>query len=591
MTQNRLSPGTSGSVAASRNGGQVSSPRTRRSLQGWTLGLVAVGTFMLMLDLSVIAVALPTIRNDLHAHFSEMQWVFDAYALTLAAFLVTAGSLADRYGRKRIFMTGLVVFTLGSAACAAASSIIMLDVSRGVQGIGGAIMFAVGPALLGHEFRGKQRAGAFAAFGAAIGVAVAAGPLAGGALVNGPGWRWIFIVNIPVGIVTLALCALRLRESRLAKADRADVLGMVVFTAALAALVLAIIRANSDGWLSASNVSLYVFSALALIAFLLIARRRGERAMFDLSLFSIRTFAGLCALTLIANAGGFPSIFLETTYLQSVLGSSAWEAGLQYLPLTGAMFVFGGITGALLGKVPFRFLMGAACALVGTGLLLTHRTGAHTSWTALIPALVVTGAGFGLFNPTRSALSIGVVEPSRAGAASGMSEAFQQVGIALGIAIAGSYFEAHVIDWFKSSDLAAPLGTHVHDVGSAVSAGSIDAAAHSAGPLGPQILADGRVAFTSAFHSTMTLCAVFAFVAMVIALLTLRNKDLHESAVIGVPPEIPGEEDESELLDGAGVPAAQQTQPQPVGVATAGGNGNGNGSAATSLPDRTHTRR
>jgi len=529
------------------------------ALRWWTLAVVSVSTFMLMLDLSIVAIALPSIRADLDASFGQMQWVFDAYALTLAAFLVTAGSVADRNGRKRTFLLGLAIFTVGSLACGLAGTIDALNISRGVQGIGAAIMFAVGPALLGHEFHGKERAKAFAAFGGAIGVAVAAGPLIGGALTSGPGWRWIFFLNVPVGVLMFALALHQLRESRLARAVPPDVLGLVTFTVSLGAILLAIIRGHSDGWYSTSNVALYVVSAVFFVVFLAVARARGERAMFDPTMFRNRTFLGLCALTLIVNAGGFPSIFIETTYMQDVLNSSAWVAGLRFLPLTLAMFVFGALAGGLMGKVPFKFLMTAACALVGAGLLLTHLAGADSSWKALIPALIVTGAGFGLFNPTRAALSIGVVEPARAGVASGINETFQQLGIALGLAIAGSFFESRVISTFEHSSVADQVGSQAAALGAEVSAGNIRGSAQAVGPdLADQVLAQGREAFTSGFHSTMTFCSIFAFVAAAIALVSMRTKDLHESALTGIPPEVQ-EGDEA------------QPSPPPVGV----GNGDG----------------
>jgi EmrB/QacA subfamily drug resistance transporter len=527
--------------------------RPPAALRWWTLAVVSIGTFMLMLDLSVVAVALPSMHNSLHASFGQMQWVFDAYALTLAALLVTAGSVADRSGRKRIFLSGLIIFTAASLACGLAGSIDVLNVSRGAQGIGAAIMFAVGPALLGHEFHGKERAKAFGAFGASLGLAVATGPLIGGALTNGPGWRWIFFLNVPVGVVTVLIAWRQLRESRLASAAPPDFIGMITFTASLAALVLAIIRGNTDGWFSRSNIALYAAAAVCLIIFLLVARARGERAMFDLGMFRSRTFLGLSALTFLANCAGLPSIFIETTFMQSVLHSTAWQAGLRFLPLTLGMFVFGALAGGLTGRVPFWILMGASQVALGAGLLLTHLSGAGSSWTTLIPSLIVTGAAFGIFNPTRAALAIGVAEPARAGVASGINETFQQVGTALGIAIGGAFFENRVTSSLLNSSVAAHLGRQGPALASAVSAGSIDTAAHSAGPgLFSQVLADGRAAFTVGFHDTMTLCAVFAFAAAAIAIVSLRAKDLHASALTGIPPELP---EDAEVQQGQ-MPAA-----------------------------------
>ncbi|MER7845176.1 MFS transporter [Kitasatospora sp. NPDC096077] len=512
------------------------------ALRWWTLTVVSVGTFMLMLDLSIVAIALPGIHESLDADFNDMQWVFDAYALTLAAFLVTAGAVADRSGRKKTFTVGLVVFTLASLACGLAGNIGMLNISRGVQGVGAAVMFAVGPALLGHEFHGKERAKAFGAFGAAVGIAVATGPLIGGALTSGPGWRWIFLINVPVGGVACLLAMRRLRESRSGTANPPDVLGMVTFTVSLAALVLAIIRGNTDGWFSATNIALYVVSAVSLCAFAALTRARGERAMFDVTVFRSPTFIGLCVVTFLANVAGLPPIFLETNYLQSVLGSSPWEAGLQFLPLSLGMFFFGAAAGGMAGRVPFRVVMAASQVLLGGALLLTLFSDPEDSWTALVPSLLVTGAAFGLFNPTRAALAIGVAEPARAGVASGINETFQQVGTALGIAVAGSIFENRVAQAFLHSGSAGLLGPHAGETATAISAGSIDTAARAAGPgLFDRIVDDGRAAFTTGFHDAMVLCAVVALVAAVIAAFSLRAKDLHATALDGIRPDLAAE--------------------------------------------------
>lgn len=513
--------------------------RARASVRWWTLAVVSVATFMLMLDLSVVAIALPGIHRSLHADFGALQWVFDAYALTLAVMLVTAGSVADRNGRKRLFVVGLGIFTAASLACGMSGTIELLNISRGVQGIGAAILFAVGPALIGHEFHGKERAVAFGTFGASAGLAVASGPLIGGALVDGPGWRWIFFVNVPVGLATVAVARLRLRESRLRSAHRPDFVGMITFTVALGALVLAIIRGGANGWTSATNVSLYVVSGVFMLAFVLVERALRERAMFDLSLFGNVTFVGLAVVTFVANGAGLPSIFIETSFMQNLLHFSPWDAGLRFLPLTLALFVFGAVTGALTGKIPFRVLMALACAAIGVGLLLTQLAGADSPWTALIPSLIVTGAGMGMFNPTRAALAIGIAEPARAGVASGINETFQQVGMALGIAAIGAFFEHQVTTQFVASGAGAHLGSGAHSAASAISAGALDATANSTGALHDSVLAAAHDSFAAGFHDAMMLCAVLALFAAVVAIGFLRTKDLHASALTGIPPELP----------------------------------------------------
>jgi EmrB/QacA subfamily drug resistance transporter len=485
----------------------------------------------------VVSIALPDIRVSLDASFSQLQWVVDAYALALAAFLVTAGSLADRRGRKRMFLGGFVLFTAASLACGLAGTADVLNISRGLQGIGAGVLFATGPALLGYEFHGKDRAMAFGVFGAVTGLALAAGPLIGGALTSGVSWRWIFFVNVPVGILAIAATYLRVRESRDKRAHRVDWAGMISFTIALSALVFAIIRGNAEGWTSPLIVACFGGAAALLVVFVAIERRLGSEAMFDLKLFRNVTFVGMSLVALIANAAGLPSIFIETNFLQNVLDSSAWEAGLRFLPLTIALFVFGAVGGAMTGRVPFRALMGFACAALAVGLGLTHLAGANSAWTALIPSMIVTGAGMGLFNPTRAALAIGVTEPARAGVASGINETFQQVGTAIGIAVIGALFQHQVTAAFAESSAGQALGPGADRAGEAISSGAIDQVAASAGPQADATLAAANEAFTIGFHDAMLLCAICAAVAAVIAVFMLRNKDLHSTALSLIPPD------------------------------------------------------
>jgi EmrB/QacA subfamily drug resistance transporter len=508
---------------------------------------------MLLLDLSVVAIALPQIHTSLHSSFSDLQWVVDAYALTLAIFLVAAGSFADRIGRKKVFQAGFAVFTAASLACGLAGGAGSLSAFRGVQGVGAAIMFAVGPALLGHEFHGKERATAFSVFGAASGLAIATGPLIGGGLTSALSWRWIFFVNVPVGVVGLLVAAARVRESVNRKAHPTDWGGAVTFSVALAAMVFAIIRGAQAGWGSAQIVSLFAVSAVFLAVFVAVERRLGERAMFDLAFFRNPTFVGISAVSFVANAAALPSVFIETNYVENLLRVDAWGAGLRFLPLTLALFVSGAIAGSLTGKVSFRVLMGASCLFIGTGLLLTHLADADSSWTALIPSLVITGVGMGSFNPTRAALAIGVTEPAKAGVASGINEAFQQVGTAVGIAAVGALFQHRVADEFAASGVGRALGHEAAaQAATGIAAGSLDAVAKGAGSLHDQVLSAGREAFLSGFHSAMTLCAVLALASAGIALFMLRTKDLHSSALSLIPPEV--DEDGEAGADGEAVP-------------------------------------
>jgi len=516
----------------------MSTERTPSPTRWWTLGIVALGTFMLMLDLSVVAVALPDIHQSLNSNFADSQWVFDAYALTLAICLVAAGSLADRLGRKKVFQVGLAVFTLASLACGLAGDATSLSVFRAVQGVGAAVMFAVGPAMLSHEFHGKERASAFTAFGAAVGLAVATGPLIGGALTNALSWRWIFYINVPAGAVALLIGALWVRESRNRRAHPMDRAGLATFSIALGALVFATIRAPQEGWTSALTVSLYLVSAIFLVVFLAIERRLGERAMIDLAFFRSPTFVGISLVALLGNAAALPSVFFETSYFQNMLGMDAWAAGLRFLPLTGAMFVAGAIGGSLIGKVPFRVLLGGSTATMSVGLLLLNTAKADSTWTALIPSLILAGFGMGVFNPARAALAIGVTEPAKSGVASGINETFQQVGVAVGIAGVGAFFQHRVASSFASSEAGRQLGHQAAEQAAhGISAGAVDAVAKSAGALQGQVSAAGREAFMTAFHSAMTLCAILGLLAALVAFLLLRTKDLHATALSTIPPD------------------------------------------------------
>src|SRR2546421_3572456 len=261
------------------------------SRQRWTLTAVCMATFMLLLDITVVNVALPDIRKSLNSSFTDLQWVVDAYALTLATLLLTAGSLADKLGRRRVFVVGMGIFVVASLLCGLSGTPTMLNLSRALQGVGGAAMFATALALLGVEFRGRERGAAFGAWGGTIGFAVAVGPLVGGALTDGLGWEWIFFVNVPVGILTVALATMRVPDSRNPEAGGIDWLGVLPFSGSLFLLVFGLIPANHYGWGSGVIVGALIAAALLMVAFVLFEWRQ-EHAMFDLGLFRKPAFSG-----------------------------------------------------------------------------------------------------------------------------------------------------------------------------------------------------------------------------------------------------------------------------------------------------------
>ncbi|HXO10081.1 MAG TPA: MFS transporter, partial [Solirubrobacteraceae bacterium] len=336
----------------------------------WTLIAVCIGTFMLLLDVTIVNVALPSMQRALHANFSDLQWVVDAYALTLAALLLTTGSLADLFGRRRLFMVGLVIFTLSSLASGLATTPLWLNLARGVQGIGGAAMYSTSLALLGSAFQGRERGTAFGVWGAITGLAVAIGPVVGGALTTGLSWRWIFLVNVPIGVIALVLTAMKVDESRQSGARRPDLIGFVTFSGALGALVYALIKGNDKGWGSTEIVACLIGSAVLLILFVVAELLQRDQAMFDLSLVRKPTFTGGLIAAFAISAGLFSLLLYLTLYIQDVLGLSAFQTGLRFLVLSGSVLITSGLAGRLTAVVPIRFLIAPGLAMIGIGLML-----------------------------------------------------------------------------------------------------------------------------------------------------------------------------------------------------------------------------
>ena len=405
----------------------------------WTLVAVVGGIFMLLLDVTIVNVALPDIEKALDASLADLQWVIDAYALTLAALLLTAGSLADRYGRRLLFAIGIVAFTLGSLLCGLAPSSTFLSLSRAFQGIGGAIMFATGLALLSDAYRGKDRGVAFGVFGATTGVAVAVGPVLGGALTSGLSWRWIFLVNIPVGIATLIVTLRAVHESRdAARApDRLPRPRHLQPRPGRARLRADPLQRGRLGLDHGGGLADRGRGAAGRV-------RRAEalqrEPMFDLSLFKKPTFVGGLIAAFAISASLFSAFPYLVIYMQTGLGLSAIEVGVRFLVLSGPIFITAAIAGRLSDRVAPRLLIGPGFALVGISLLLMRGIEPGMTWTHLIPGFIVAGIGAGLINVPLASTAVGVVEPARAGMASGINSTLRQVGIATGVAGLGAIF-------------------------------------------------------------------------------------------------------------------------------------------------------
>ena len=405
-----------------------------------TLLVVSAATAMLLLDVTVVNVALPVIGADLDASFAELQWVIDAYALALAATLLGAGVLADRIGRRRIFATGLAVFTICSALCAAAPSPLFLDLARGAQGIGGAAMFASSLAILAEEFQDAERGFALGVWGGVTGAALALGPLVGGVLTDELDWRWIFLVNLPLGALLAWLTVRFLPESREERARPLDLAGMASFGAACFLVTYGLIRGNEDGWGSAPIVGSLLGGAVLLAVFVAV-ERRSRAPMLPLSLFRIPAFAGTALVAFAQSVALYPLLLFVAIYFQIALGFTPTETGLRILPLTLVLVVVAPLSGRLTARLPLRMPLVAGLVLIGAGLLLMRVVETESEWTALLPGLLVGGLAIGVISPALAAAMVSVLPVERSGVASGINNTFRQLGIALGIAGLGAIFE------------------------------------------------------------------------------------------------------------------------------------------------------
>ena len=498
----------------------------QRGNKWWTLLAVCLGTFMLLLDITIVNVALPDIQRALNSTFADLQWIVDAYALTLAAFLLTAGSLADMYGRRLLYLAGLAVFTCASVLCGFAANTLMLQISRAVQGVGGAIMFAVSLALLADAFRGKDRGTAFGVWGAVTGLAVAIGPLLGGLLTSGISWRWIFFVNAPIGVIAVVLTVMRVSESREPRASRPDWPGFVLFTLALASLIYALIESSQKSFTDSLVLGCFAAAAVLLAAFV-VTEMRTSHPMFDLALFRKPTFSGGAVAAFTLSASIFAMLLYLVLYLQDILGYSALGTGVRLMFLSGGILVTATIAGRLTSRVPIRFLIGPGLLIVGASLLLMRGLTETSSWTHLIPGMIVGGIGVGLVNPPLASTAVGVVPPQRAGMASGINSTFRQVGIATGIALLGTLFSNYVRDQVATKVAAMPaLAGHAGQVAGAIQSGEVARVLGSLPPsLRPAVALITRSAFTAGLDRILLVGAVIALAGGVVALASIRRRD------------------------------------------------------------------
>ncbi|MEU9161660.1 DHA2 family efflux MFS transporter permease subunit [Streptomyces sp. NPDC048424] len=509
------------------------------------LTAVCLGAFMLLVDVTIVTVALPDMSADMHTGFAGLQWVMDVYALALAALLLGAGSLADRIGRRRVYLIGLGLFAAASLACGLATGPAELIAFRAVQGIGGAAMFATTMALLSASYQGRDRGVAFGVWGAVNGAAAAAGPIIGGLLTENFGWRWIFFINLPVSALAVYVTLKAVAESRNPHAGRLDLPGMATFTAGAAAVTYAVIRVGENGWGSPTTLGLLGLGVAAFAAFVLV-ELRSTRPMLDLSLFRSRTFVAVMAAGLLLSGAAFSYLMYVSLWLQSAEGMSPVGAGLVLLPLSAAGFVVAAVAGRLLHGVPPRLTIGGGLLLIGVGALLqAWMLDAGDGWTALVPGLLVTGVGVGAATPALAATAMGAVAPARAGMAGGALNTARQLGTALGIAVLGAVFHAGLRSGLGEGGrgLAEPLA--------AGGAGQVLAEA-PAGAAREALTGLVEAAFASGLRETFLVSAAMGLAGALAAFLLLRGGTSPAAAPLPRP-----RADSTAAQDPAGAPAVR----------------------------------
>jgi EmrB/QacA subfamily drug resistance transporter len=505
----------------------------------WTLIIVNVATFMLLLDITIVNVALPSIQDDLKTSFTELQWVVDAYALALAALTLVAGSLGDRLGRRKVFVSGLIVFTVASALCALAPSPLTLDVARFIQGVGGATMFSVTLAIIAQEFQGAELGKAMGFYGATIGLGVAIGPLVGGALTESLGWESVFYLNLPIGIAAVFLTNRFVHESRNEDASEPDWLGTGVFSASLFMLVFALLRGNGEGWGSPLIVALLVGAAVLFATFLAVENRAAQ-PMLPLANFRNRAFTGTHIGAFALSASLFALFLYLTLYMQNILGLSPLEAGVRFLPTTVVSFFAAPIAGALLGRLAPRLFFGVGLALVGVGLLLMHGVAPGDDWTTLLAGFVVSGFGVGLTNPAIASTAVATVGARQAGMGSGVSNTFRQVGLSMGIAGLGAIFQSRSVSAGFDALGGTPLADseRAHGILDRIATSDAQSVLASLDPgtarfIGPA----AQQGFIDAFNEILLIGGIIAIAGAVISYILLRGYELpqHHEGEAPVP--------------------------------------------------------
>jgi EmrB/QacA subfamily drug resistance transporter len=404
----------------------------------WTLGAVAFGLFMIMLDNTIVNVALPSIQQDLNIGISELEWVFNGYALTFGVLMLTGGKLADMLGRRRIFVAGLVIFTVASLACGLAASAGMLIGARVVQGVGSALMNPATLSIITATFPPRQRGMAIGIWAGVSAMALAIGPLVGGLITEHWSWNWIFFINVPIGILAIVVARLVIDESRDMSAEqRLDLPGLLSSAIALFALTYGLIEANTYGWTSARIIALFAVAVIAFAVFIVLELRQ-RVPMLDLKLFKNGTFAGANSVMLLVGLAMFGVFFYNSLFIQNIIGWSAVQTGASFLPMTVLIILVAPIAGKYSDRVGSRWLMGGGMVLLAISLLIFSRLDATSNFWDILPGLLIGGLGMAVVMTPTTAAAMGSVPVDKAGVGSAVLNSGRQVGGALGIAVMGA---------------------------------------------------------------------------------------------------------------------------------------------------------
>jgi EmrB/QacA subfamily drug resistance transporter len=503
----------------------------------WTLAVLSISLLVISLDNTILNVALPSIARDLGASASALQWVVDAYMLVFAGLLLTAGSLGDRFGRRRALSAGLLVFGTGSVLAALAPSTGALIASRALMGIGGALIMPSTLSILTAVFPAEERAKAIGAWAAVAGLGIALGPIAGGWLVEHADWHWVFLVNVPIVVVALGLGRVLVPESRDPNPTRADLPGAALSTLGLTALLWAIIEAPDHGWTSPSILAAFA-AAAATLALFAAWELHTDAPMLDVRLFANRRFSAASAAIALAFFSLFGVLFFTTQFLQSVHGFSALEAGVWSLPVAAGIAIGGPLSARISSRIGAKLTVSGGLFVLAAGLVLYSTADAGSGFALIGTAEAIMGAGIGLAMTPATDSIMGTLPPERASVGSAMNDTVRQVGGALGVAILGSVLSSHYRDGMDGAAHGLPSGAGHAARDSIAGAGAV--AERIGGAAGQALHHTASLAFVDGMQIAMLVAAAVTVVGGFVALVLLPAR-APESAPVAprVPEAVP----------------------------------------------------